>query len=418
MTSPETESPGAMTRGSATGVGVASIIAAASGYGVILIAAWSLEPARNADFLAFWSLLFFSFGMLAGIQNETTRAVRSAYDGLAGRAPGAPVLPLALAIGAGLGLLLAVTSPWWAGPVLGEHEPVLIGVLALAVVAFAGQVAVAGALGGAGRWSVFAVLVGSEATVRLALVAAAAVAGAAIAGLEVAAAAAAGTWLLVLAASPAARRATGARADVTTGPFLRRAGAAIVAAASSAALVVGFPVLLRLTSTPAEYALSAPLLIAVSLTRAPLMIPLGAYQGVAITHFLTHRDRGVAALRPVALAVLGAGVLGALLAWLVGPWLMTTLIRSDYRVDGVVLAGLTFAAALLALLTLTGAAVLAVDRHAAYTGGWIAATATSVVVLLLPLPVELRAVLSLGVGPVVGVAVHLVAASRAPLIGR
>jgi hypothetical protein len=199
---------------------------------------------------------------------------------------------------------------------------------------------------------------------------------------------------------------------------MRRAGAAIVAAASSAALVVGFPVLLRVTSTPEEFALSAPLLIAVSLTRAPLMIPLGAYQGVAITHFLTHRERGLAAIRPIALAVLGAGVAGAALAWLVGPWLMSTLIRSDYRVDGVVLAGLTFAAALLALLTLTGAAVLALDRHAAYTGGWIAATVTSIAVLLLPLPVELRTVLSLGVGPVVGVVVHLVSASRAPLIGR
>ncbi|KQY47495.1 hypothetical protein [Cellulomonas sp. Root137] len=418
MTSPETERPGALTRGSATGVGVASVVAAASSYGVILIAAWTLEPARNADFLAFWSLLFFSFGMLAGIQNETTRSVRSAYDGAVGRAPGAPVLPLALAIGAALGLLLVATSAWWAAPVLGEREPLIIAVLALAVVAFAGQVALAGSLGGAGRWSVFAVLVGSEATARLALVALAAVAGAAIAGLEVAAAAAAGTWLLVLAASPAARRAAGARADVTTWPFLRRSGAAIVAAASSAALVVGFPVLLRVTSTPAEYALSAPLLIAVSLTRAPLMIPLGAYQGVAITHFLTHRDRGIAAIRPIALAVLGAGALGALLAWLVGPWLMATLIRSDYRVDGAVLAGLTFAAALLALLTLTGAAVLALDRHAAYTAGWIAATLVSTIILLLPLPVELRAVLSLGVGPVVGVVVHLVAASRAPLIGR
>lgn len=421
MTSPGTSAPGALSRRAATGVGVASIVAAGASYVVVLIAAWTLEPARNADFLAYWALLFAVFGVLSGVQNETTRSVRQSLQdgGPSGGGPrGAPVLAVALAVGAGLALLVAATSPAWAPAVLGGPEPLLVAALAGAALAFSGHTALAGALGGTGRWGTYAGLVGAEAVTRLALVGAAALAGLALQGLEVAATLAAGTWLVLLAVSPSARAAARVRGDVPVRPLLRRLGHAMVAAASSAALVVGFPVLLRLTSSEAEYAASAPLLLAVSLTRAPLMIPLGAYQGVAITYFLSHRDRGVAALRPVAGAILGVGVLGAGLAWLVGPWLMTVLIRPDYRVDGVVLAGLTFAAAMLALVTLTGAAVLALDRHTAFTVGWVTATLVSVAVLLTPLDVPTRTVLSLTVGPAVGVAVHLLAASRVTAGGR
>lgn len=396
---------------------MASLVAAAAGYVVVLIAAWTLDPAANADFLAFWALLFALFGVLGGVQHETTRAVGTAV-GRADVPHGTPVLPLGLAVGAGVGVVVLATGPWWAGPVLGGTSWVLVVALALGALAFSGHAAIAGALSGQRRWSLFAGLVGAEAVVRLALVGLATLAGASVGGLEVAAAAAAGTWVLLALALPGARGAARARADVDGRAFLRRVAQAMTAAAASAVLVVGFPVLLRLTSAPEVYSASAPLLLAISLTRAPLMIPLGAYQGVAITHVLAHRDRGLAALRPVLLVVVAAGTIGAGLAYLVGPWLTETLVRPDYRVEGPVLAGLTFAAALLALVTLTGAAALALDRHRTYLAGWLAATATSIALLLVPLPVEGRAVLALAVGPVVGAAVHAAGLLRRSGRGR
>ena len=405
--------PGALTARGFTGVGVASIVAAAAGFGVLLIAARTLEPARNADFLAFWSLLFAIFGILAGVQNETTRAVRSAYSGSPQGSPGAKLVPIGLAVGAALAALLAATSPWWSARALGADHAVLVVAIALACLVFSGHVTVAGSLSGAGRWSVFAGLISAEATMRLVIVGAAALVGTSAAGLEVGAAVAAGTWLVFLLLSPSARAAALARADVPPSAFLRRIGHALVAAAGSAALVVGFPFLLRLTSTTPVYAASAPLILAISLTRAPLLIPLGAYQGVAITQFLTHRERGLAALRSVTLGVLALGAVGAGLAFLAGPWLMSAVIGPDYRVDGILLAGLTFAAALLALLTLTGAAVLALDLHRAYSAGWISATATSVLLLLTPFPLEGRTIGSLAAGPLVGIAIHAAAVMRA-----
>ena len=50
---------------------------------------------------------------------------------------------------------------------------------------------------------------------------------------------------------------------------------------------------------------------------------------------------------------------------------------------------------------------IALDHHTVYLVGWIAATLAAFAVLLTPWSLEPRVVVSLLVGPVVGVAVHL-----------
>ena len=65
-------------------------------------------------------------------------------------------------------------------------------------------------------------------------------------------------------------------------------------------------------------------------------------------------------------------------------------------------------AGLVAVLTVTGAAAVALDHHTVYLAGWIAATIATVAALLLPGGLEQRVVTSLLVGPAVGVVVHLV----------
>ncbi|GEK21644.1 hypothetical protein [Cellulomonas xylanilytica] len=401
--------PSAIGRGQATRVAVASVVAAAGGYVVLVLASRTLTPAANADFLAFWALMFAMFGVLAGVQTETTRGVRrAAQDGV----HGARALPVGLAVGAVLAVVIAGTSPVWARRVLGESHVADLVVVVVAVLLFAGHSTQAGALSGAGAWNRFADLVGLEALVRVAATAVAAGAGAAVAGFEAAAAAGACTWLLLLLVPPY-RRTLGARVDVPWRGFVRGLSHAMAAAAASAVLLVGFPVLLRLTSAPAEFATAAPLILAVSLTRAPLLIPLGAFQGVVITHVLEHRDEGLRALRPVVLALVAAGLVGSALAFLVGPALMTLLFGPAYDVSGGVLAGLTAAAVGLALLTLTGAVTVALNLHRAFSAGWVVATLVTVALLLGPWAIEVRTVTALLVGPLVGIVVHLVALRRA-----
>ena len=413
MSSPVVSQRTITPRGAAL-VGLASALSAVSGYLILVIAARTLGPARNADFLVYWSLLFGMFGIIGGLQQETTRSVRAAdLNPVPDRRP-VRVLPVSLLVGAGAAVVVGATSFAWSAPALGSRAWPLVATLCLAVPAYAGASSVVGALSGQRSWQAYSALVSSEAMARLVLVALVALAGAPGRGLEMASAAAAAVWMVFILGSPTGRRAAQAVGDSSRGQFLNRTGHAMVAAGSSTVLLVGFPILLRLTSSEVERTVAAPLVLAITLTRAPLLMPLNAYQGVAIAHFLKERDRGITALLRPAATVLGVGALGAAAAYFVGPAIMSGFFGAGYRVDGRLLAGLTLAAVCRALLTLTGSATLAAERHKAYALGWFLASAASVALVMTDLPLATRSVLSLCIGPLVGIGIHLVAVRHAP----
>jgi O-antigen/teichoic acid export membrane protein len=406
------------------GVGVASLVSAGVGFAVVLIAPRILSGPDTAVFLTFWAFLFAWFGILGGLSAESTRAVHGSDRlpggaGAGGAGAGAVrreprMLTVGLGVGVAIGVLLWATSLVWAPIVLGAAHAWLALPLSVGVALFSGHAVIVGVLGGRLQWATFARLVIGDSLLRIALIVGAALVAASVGGLAVAASAASVAWLLGLLVSPTLRRAAAARADVGLAQFLARVGHACLASGSSAVLVVGFPVVLRLTSTQEVFDAAAPLLVAVTFTRAPLLIPLNAYQGVAIAHFLNNRSLGFRALVPVARLIALVAVGGAVLGGLVGPFLLTWYYGPTYDVAGFTIAGLVLAAGMLALLTITGALCLALDRHSAYSAGWLAATALAVLVLLLPIDLELRTVLALLVGPVAGLVVHAVALRRAP----
>ena len=413
-----------MGQSSAAGVGAASLFSAAVGYIVIVVAARTLDKQDNAAFLTFWAVIFLVIGVLGGIAVETTRAAKSSSSlpetspRPAGGGGRTRMGPIALGIGAGTGIVLAAASPLWAPPVFGSDAAVLVPVVCLTAVFYAGHAVLMGEFGGLQRWGIYSRLVASESAVRLAILGIVVILGASVAGLAWATAAGVAAWLLFLVLSPQSRQAFMLRADTGTRPYLRTVWHACMAAAATASLVVGFPVLLRLTTADDVYLESAALLMALSLTRAPLMIPLQAYQGVAITHFMSRRSEGLKAVAPIFGLVLGVAVAGAAAAWLVGPWLMVAIFGEHYEMSGLVLAALTFDAGFLALLTLTGALTIALNRHRAYSLGWVTACVVSFAMLWLPLDIETRTMMSLAAGPLCGIAVHLSvivrASSRAP----
>lgn len=403
----------------AASVGLASIVSAAAGYLVIWFVPRVLSKADNAEFLAFWSALFLLFGILGGLQTEIIRYV-SAFGADPVAVPGgsrlqprtAPLFAIVLGIAIGIAAVLAVTSLLWGRAVLGPHWVVLVLVLAAATVSFSFHAAVAGVLSGRHLWGNFSALVASESSFRLVLVLIVGLLAGSTVGLAAAAAAGALAWVVVAAFSPQLRSAFSVQLNVPVGEFARKVAHASVSTAASASLVVGFPILYRITTPSDIYLASAPLLLAILLTRAPLMVPLGTFQSVAIAHFVRHRDRGLGALRPIALAIAGVAVVGGFLAYLLGPWLMVLLFGPEYHVGPWVLAGLTVAAAVLALLTLTGGMCVALNRHQVSSIGWVSAGAVALLILLLPLDADLRAVLSLLLGPLLGVCIHTVALSR------
>jgi O-antigen/teichoic acid export membrane protein len=395
------------SRGNISFVGLSSIFAAGSGYAIFVLAARVLPVDQNADFLAFWGVLFGLFGVMTGLMHEATRAVKSASLNARPKADrGARIIGSSVLIGAVVALAVALSGTWWMPSLFKSSTPLLSVGLTLAVVLYAGHVGLAGTLGGRESWGSYAALTTAESGLRLAAVAAVAVLGFGLGGLELAALSGTLVWLVFVFLTPQGRAALGQRADVGMGAYLRRCGYSMATAASSAVLITGFPALIKLMSDDAEFARAAPLLLAVSLTRAPILIPLQAFQGLVMTKLMAsgrppHRNL-LAPLGLIAVGGLGAGLLAAL----IGPSIML-IFGPDYRLDGLWVGLLTVDAALLAVVTLTGTAALSAGRHRVYLAGWFTATAVSVALLAVPAPLDLKVVCSLAAGPLAGSAVHI-----------
>lgn len=402
-------------RGGAIGrVTIATLIAAGSGYLVLLLAARDLGAAGYGVFAVFWA----AYGMVTGAQNgqlqETTRAVRAAVDAGSGSPPGddlgigaAQPWRVNAVIGLVVGALVAASSPLWSSHVFTEYRWLSVALLSVGVASFAVYAHLAGALSGSVSWTAFAVLLSVDALIRLiGAVLAVAIGGDLLAFLVITVAGSV-SWMILLGTSGAARRAVGLPADVPTGRFTANTVTAMAAAAASAVLVMGFPVLINATrGDDAETATIGAVVLAVTLTRAPLLVPLNSFQGVLITRFVDGRARPGAALAGPLAVVAGIGVVGAVAAWAIGPWLLSAVFGADFRLSGLSVAAFTLGATTLALLTVTGAATIAVGAHGWYAAGWWVATLASIGLLLLPLGVADRVAIALIGGPIFGMAVH------------
>ena len=398
----------AASRGNISSVGLSSIFAAGSGYAIFVLAARVLPVDQNADFLAFWGVLFGLFGVMTGLMHEATRAVKSASTrDRTDSGPGASIIGCSLLIGAFAAVVVAASGAWWMPGLfpMSSISTLWIG-LSLAVLLYAGHVGLAGTLGGRENWSRYAALTTAESGARLLAVAAAAGLGFGLGGLEFSALSATLVWLVFVFATSRGRTALNQRADVGMAEYLRRCGYSMATAASSAVLITGFPALIKLMSDDTEFAGAAPLLLAVSLTRAPILIPLQAFQGLVMTKLMgSGRQPHRVLLAPLGMVAV-AGLVAGLLAAVIGPSIMLIFGRS-YALDGIWIGLLTVDAALLAVVTLTGTSALSAGRHRLYLAGWFTATVVSVALLALPAPLDLKVVCSLAAGPLAGSAVHL-----------
>lgn len=387
---------------------IASATAAVSTFVIQWAVGRFSSPELTAEFLVYWSLLFAAFGIVGGVRNETTRAVGSARKFGESRTR---ALTATLLLGGGIGLLVVVTAPLWAEHLVPSTAPAIIPVIGLSVLLYSCHVTLMGALSGRESWTHFSGLMIAEACVRLVLVGVVILAAGGLLALEVAVAVSALTWIGLLLLAPEYRHAVAARTDVRLGRLVRNHLFAIASSVSSSALITGFPVLMQLTSSDADAAVLASTIFAISLTRSPIMIPLQAFQGVAIVAFVrSERNPLAALLKPLgALAALGA--VGAVAAGLLGPWLMDVLFAGKYEVSAGTFAGLMLAAATLAALTLTGTASIAKSAHVGYTAGWTVASLIALGLLFLPLSLPVRSITALVVGPLAGLAVHLASIS-------
>jgi O-antigen/teichoic acid export membrane protein len=414
---------GAITRASVARVGTATALSALCGYAVLYLAARDLEPAGFSVFGVFWGAFGLVTGAAFGLLQEATREVRSARytefvagaaaPATSGTVPRTHPMRVAAMVGVVAAAVIAATAPLWSGHVFVQARWLSVALLSVGLAGFCLHATLLGMLAGVNRWSQYGSLMVADAGARVAVAAATFVVGWGLVGYLWATVAGSMAWLILLLASPATRAAARLLTPGGTATFLRGASHSIAAAGASAILVMGFPVLLKATSGDLGAA-GGVVILAVTLTRAPLLVPLTAMQGNLIAHFVDQRTHRLRALAAPAAAVTGFGLLGALAAGVFGPWLLRSAFGAEYLADGALLAWLTAAAVAIALLTLTGAATVAAAEHQAYSLGWVSATVASALLLLLPVGLETRTVIALLCGPFVGIAVHLGALARMP----
>ncbi|MCW2690451.1 MAG: hypothetical protein JWR37_5341 [Mycobacterium sp.] len=411
MTDAGVPTTGPVTRSSVVRVGVATALTALCGYTVLYLAARDLEPAGFSVFGVFWGAFGLVTGAANGLLQEATREVRSASYTEMVDGPRTRPMRVAAVVGIVAAAVIAGTSPLWSGHVFVESRLLSVILLSLGLAGFCLHATLLGMLAGLGHWTQYGLLMVTDAAMRVAVAVATFLLSCGLVGYLWATVVGAVAWLIMLIASPTTRAAARLMTPGGTATFLRGAGHSVAASGASAILVMGFPVLLKATSGDLG-ATGGVVILAVTLTRAPLLVPLTAMQGNLIAHFVDKRSERLRALAMPAAVVAGVGALGVLIAWVFGPWLLRTAFGPDYRADGALLAWLTTAAVAIALLTLTGAATVAAALHRAYSLGWVGATVLSALLLLLPFELETRTVVALLCGPMLGIAVHLAALAR------
>lgn len=436
----EAQPSGTVTRYQSLALLGSSLLAAVSTLVVTMIAQRALNGSELTEFLLFWAALFTVTGIITGIQPEITRAVGTArtraasggvVSGKAGQAAsaegsaprGARVVTVTAALGAIAGALVLASSPLWAGQQIPHSAAVGVTVMAVGVFLYALQATMSGVTAGEDRWYLFAAVGGLESAGRLILMLAAALMIPSLAGLEVATVVPMALWLILAFVTVSGRRLWGARADVPVRRLTTNILWSFLSSAAAAVLMMGFPNVLKASgAAESEPVVLGTLILAISITRSPIMIPLQAFQGVAVSAFLKQRHRPVAAFIKPAAAVGAVGAVGALAAYLVGPLLFRLIYppaagaESAYEAaaSGITLGALVFASALLALMTLSGNMALAVNQHRIYLAGWVVAAAVTLsLAFLIPAPLVPRAIVALAVGPVCGFVVHMVGVSLA-----
>src|SRR6201992_3833411 len=180
----------------------------------------------------------------------------------------------------------------------------------------------------------------TDAVIRVAVAVATFVIGWGLVGFLWGTVAGAGAGVIMIVGSPTTPGGARLLTPGGTATFLRGAAHSITAAGASAILVMGFPVLLKATSNQLG-ADGGVVILAVTLTRAPLLVPLTAMQGNLIAHFVDARTERLRALIAPAALVGGIGALGVLAAGLIGPRLLRVGFGPDHHTAGGVLGLLT-----------------------------------------------------------------------------
>lgn len=403
---------------SAGKIGISLLVAIALGYVLTLVATRWLGPENSKVYLSFWGILMGLGSALSPLEQELSR--QSAVAALDGGKAGKPALR-ALTVGAATvavvaGLTLVV-------PVLSDRlyaGNTALGVIVLfGAVAFACQFAARGLLVGQQRIKPYSGLVVAEAAVRVVVLFGIAAAGlTGVTSFAIAAATGSFAWLLFV--KPVSGLVDPHADGDGWGPVTARILVLLTGAALTASVITGYPAMVSLLAPGGSDADVGVLFATLTVSRVPLLL-LSPLQALAVPTVvrLSGTEEGTRRLRRLlalgALGTVALGVVGALVGWLIGPWLVSLLYGSDFVARGWWVAWMVWGAVLLTALQLMTAVLVARKEASKVLVTWaVVAVATAATLLLVPGDPILKAVAGLAGGPTLGLVVVLMFVLRRP----
>jgi O-antigen/teichoic acid export membrane protein len=388
----------------------ATAVSGIAGYAVTWRVYTAIGAAGYGVFSVFWSALFLVVGILFGLQQESTRA--TAQSIVAKQEDDAVPSRTSLWAFAGVTALVIfaaviATSVLWAAPSLGAGNAGLSWLIALGASLNCLVAAASGVAAGAGMWRQLAAIVALDGIIRFAGVALVLAVTDDLVALAIAVIAPFPISLALVFFSAPRRFVASARVADGVRVLIANTGRTILAASATAVLINGFPLLLSFFAGQGNHAALGSLVLTVTLTRAPILVPLTALSSYLVSRFSHHPERTGRTV--VALLVVIAAVIAVLClcAWLWSVAVMRFVFGAEYDLGAGVIVALIASSGLIGALFVSGSAVLARDAHGLYALGWVVASLVTLGLLFVPIGLPERAALALAAGPAVGLVVHL-----------
>ncbi|MDO7881131.1 hypothetical protein [Antiquaquibacter soli] len=386
----------------------ATIVAGVGGYAITTILARGLGESYGL-FAIFWSALYLVAGALSGIQQEVARATQPRT--VTPRRP-ASVIVLALGAAAAAMVLVLVSSPLWVPTALGSEGWALLPPLTAGAGCFVLMTAAAGTMYGTHSWRVLAAFIVLDVAFRLLLVCILLPLGVGVVGLAWAAVVPYGLVLLVVVLPAWRTLFASSQLDVSYRAVTANVVRTVAAAASTAVIVSGFPLLIGFSSAGDDARMVSAVVFALTLTRAPIVVSTLSLQGYLLVQFRDHRASATRLMLRLFALLLLAAVLLAALAWWLGADAIVWLAGEDFRLPGWYVAALVGTSVATGWIMVAGTAALARGLHGGYSAGWVLTAIVAVVIMMLPIDLLVRSTLALGIAPLVGLAVHILALLR------
>ena len=389
----------------------ATVIAGVAAYVVTWLVPHQIGLANYALFAVFWSFLYLVVGTLSGIQQEVTRGTRVRSGPRSRRVARASGFAIAAASAVIVGVW--ATAPFWVGATfshVGNHGgshggTLLVWPLAVGTASYVLVAVFCGSLYGTARWRALAVMIGGDALLRLLLIAVTLSFTTNVVALAWATVIPFPLTLLIVGLWMRRSLVGNSQLDVGYRALSWNVARTMLAAAATGAMVSGFPLLLGLTAATERPATVGLYILAITLTRAPLIVVAMSLQSYFVVAFKSPGATFWRNFLRLQALILGSGIVLALAGWWLAPAIFAFLFNGA-QVQGWFIAVLVLSSALVGSLCISAPAVLARGQHFVYAAGWLVAAVITIVALLLPLEFTARTLVALIVGPIAGLLIH------------